>query len=251
MISSIDNLTQEPIGPSDKEIIAREAVQEAQNQTENQLVCSTPLSERSPSAVTQSLSSVPSSTVPKQRLSSLKVDNVHVLEADRKNSGGKTSSAFSVARTPASDGYNWRKYGQKQVKSPTGSRSYYRCTHSDCCAKKVECCDHSGHVIEIVYKSQHSHEPPRKINSTGESKIMSSNGSTVETSVPEQPIRLLNDADPSHSSKEPLHEVPCSADRKRQKSSRHDENGKVISKEEHVDEPELKRRQVFMSNYIL
>jgi hypothetical protein len=32
------------------------------------------------------------------------------------------------------DGYNWRKYGQKLVKGI--GRSYFKCTHPDCSAKK-------------------------------------------------------------------------------------------------------------------
>lgn len=207
-------------------------------------MCSTPFSELTPNSVTQSLSSVASPTIRKQKMSPPKTNNMHLEEVDRKKpSGGKALSPVSVARTSAPDGYNWRKYGQKQVKSPTGSRSYYRCTHSNCCAKKVECCDHSGHVIEIVYKSEHSHDPPQKTNSIRESKHVSSNEPTAEKSVSEKPIRVVKDPDPSISSK-PLQEAPCSADKKRQNSSNISDNGKVILKEEHLDEPEPKRRQV-------
>ncbi|CAA2997849.1 probable WRKY transcription factor 32 [Olea europaea subsp. europaea] len=63
-----------------------------------------------------------------------------------------------------SDGYNWRKYGQKQVKSPEGSWSYYRCTFSDCDARKIECCNQSNHVIETICRIHHNHDPPQKVN---------------------------------------------------------------------------------------
>ncbi|XP_028210747.1 probable WRKY transcription factor 32 isoform X2 [Glycine soja] len=236
----------ETVGSPEKEIIDRGAVQPLQTQTEDRLqvsVCSTPLSDLSPTSVTQSLSIVSSPTIPKQKISTPKVNNAHVPEVDKKNpSGRKTLSSVSIARTSASDGYNWRKYGQKQVKSPTGSRSYYRCTHSDCCAKKIECCDDSGHVIEIVYKSEHSHDPPRKTNSIRENKFLSSSEPIVENSVPEQPIKVLKDADPSISSKESLQEAPCSTDKKRQNTSNISGNGKVILKEEHVNEPVPKKR---------
>uniref|UniRef100_A0A0E0I9K3 WRKY domain-containing protein n=1 Tax=Oryza nivara TaxID=4536 RepID=A0A0E0I9K3_ORYNI len=60
------------------------------------------------------------------------------------------------------DGFNWRKYGQKQVKSSENSRSYYRCTNSNCLAKKkVEHCP-DGRVVEIIYRGTHNHEPPQK-----------------------------------------------------------------------------------------
>ncbi|RDX88939.1 putative WRKY transcription factor 32 [Mucuna pruriens] len=233
--------------PPDKETIVKDAVEAPQKQTENQLqvsVCSTSLSELSPTSVSQSLSSAPSPTVPEQRLSPPKANSVQVLKVDNRTpSGGTTLSSVSVARESASDGYNWRKYGQKQVKSPMGSRSYYRCTHSNCCAKKIKFCDHSGHVIEIVYKSQHSHDPPHKIESPKESELLPSCKPKVESSVPKQSIRVLTDSDPSSSPKESLQEAPCSTDKNLENSS-NGENGKVILKEEHVTDPEPKRRQV-------
>lgn len=35
------------------------------------------------------------------------------------------------------DGYHWRKYGEKHVKGSSWPRSYYRCSHPGCQAKKV------------------------------------------------------------------------------------------------------------------
>ena len=154
----------------------------------------------------------------------------------------------SVMRASSTDGYNWRKYGQKQVKSPTGSRSYYRCTHSECCAKKIECSDHSGHVVEVVYKSQHSHDPPRKTNYGRESKFASSKQPNVENIVLEKPIRASNDLNPcpssNPSSKQPPEEVPCSADGKGQNSSDQRDSGRDDLKDEHIIETESKKRQV-------
>lgn len=60
------------------------------------------------------------------------------------------------------DGFNWRKYGQKQVKSSDNSRSYYRCTNSSCLAKKKVEHSPDGRVIEIIYKGTHSHERPQR-----------------------------------------------------------------------------------------
>jgi hypothetical protein len=66
------------------------------------------------------------------------------------------------------DGFNWRKYGQKQVKSSDNSRSYYRCTSSSCLAKKKVEHSPDGRVIEIIYKGTHSHERPQKTRSVKE-----------------------------------------------------------------------------------
>lgn len=222
---------------------------DAKAEMENQhqfTACPTRLSELSPTSVTQSISAAPSPTLLERRLSPPKVNNLCIPEADQQNSLDiKTVPSTPVVKSSASDGYNWRKYGQKQVKSPIGSRSYYKCTYSECFAKKIECCDHSGHVTETVYKSHHTHDPPRKGNCIRESKLASSTERVLGTSVTEQPSRILNDSDPSTSSKDLMHEtLPC-PERKRQRSNNSDENGDTKVKEEHANEPEPKRRQVF------
>lgn len=61
----------------------------------------------------------------------------------------------------AEDGYNWRKYGQKQVKGSEYPRSYYKCTHPNCQVKKKVERSHDGQITEIIYKSAHNHPQPQ------------------------------------------------------------------------------------------
>ncbi|KAL2941481.1 WRKY transcription factor SUSIBA2 [Bienertia sinuspersici] len=66
------------------------------------------------------------------------------------------------------DGYNWRKYGQKQVKGSEYPRSYYKCTHPSCQVKKKVERSPDGDITEIIYKGAHDHpkpQPCRKITS--------------------------------------------------------------------------------------
>ncbi|XP_022149623.1 probable WRKY transcription factor 26 [Momordica charantia] len=64
---------------------------------------------------------------------------------------------FSTRNRASEDGFNWRKYGQKVVKGSENPRSYYKCTHQNCPARKqVEKCL-NGRITEIVYKSKHNH----------------------------------------------------------------------------------------------
>ncbi|KAK8953840.1 putative WRKY transcription factor 4 [Platanthera zijinensis] len=65
-----------------------------------------------------------------------------------------------VVDKPANDGYNWRKYGQKQVKGSEFPRSYYKCTHPNCPVKKKVERSLDGQVTEIIYKGKHSHPKP-------------------------------------------------------------------------------------------
>lgn len=69
-------------------------------------------------------------------------------------------SSCNVDR-PANDGYNWRKYGQKQVKGSEFPRSYYKCTHLNCPVKKKVERSLEGQVTEIIYKGEHNHERPQ------------------------------------------------------------------------------------------
>ncbi|XP_039066303.1 probable WRKY transcription factor 32 isoform X2 [Hibiscus syriacus] len=207
------------------------------------------LPEPSPSSLKQNLIQLsvmpePSPTSPKQSHSDQKVNISSLAEANQQSpSNLKVVPFVPNVKTPVSDGYNWRKYGQKQVKSPKGSRSYYKCTFSNCQVKKIECSDHTGYVIEIVNKGIHSHEPPRKINFTRESKVLSSVVPVSMNLVTEQSVRVPNDSDPSTSSKESLPETTVNPERKQQCSSGSDGNGNSQMKEELLSEAEPNKRR--------
>ncbi|XP_068637504.1 probable WRKY transcription factor 2 [Aristolochia californica] len=87
-------------------------------------------------------------------------------DADEEQRGEITSM---VVGAPSEDGYNWRKYGQKQVKGSEFPRSYYKCTHPNCQVKKKVERSHEGHVTEIIYKGAHNHSkpPPNRRSSIG------------------------------------------------------------------------------------
>ncbi|XP_021736045.1 WRKY transcription factor 44-like isoform X1 [Chenopodium quinoa] len=70
------------------------------------------------------------------------------------------ASSITGADQPSCDGYNWRKYGQKQVKGSEYPRSYYKCTHLKCPVKKKVERSLDGQITEIVYKGEHNHPKP-------------------------------------------------------------------------------------------
>uniref|UniRef100_J3LT08 WRKY domain-containing protein n=1 Tax=Oryza brachyantha TaxID=4533 RepID=J3LT08_ORYBR len=77
--------------------------------------------------------------------------------------GGMQAAAAPAAATieqPAKDGYNWRKYGQKQLKDAESPRSYYKCTRDGCPVKKIVERSSDGCIKEITYKGRHSHPRP-------------------------------------------------------------------------------------------
>ncbi|KAJ8750686.1 hypothetical protein K2173_015867 [Erythroxylum novogranatense] len=235
----------EPVGGSNQDATGSVKAQGLEVQTENHhksSVCQTFLSELSPTSVTQSISSAPSPTLTEKILSPPKIDNPSMPGVNHGPSDPKSLTVVPPARTHSPDGYNWRKYGQKQVKSPSGSRSYYKCTFSDCCAKKIECSDHSGHVIDIVNKGFHSHEPPRK-NICGKGNKSSSPAAPCLTkNMTKQSIKTPEDTDSATLLKESPHETPSVPDRKRKDSIGSDRIEEIEIKGEHLREPEQKRR---------
>ncbi|KAL9382842.1 hypothetical protein Peur_023165 [Populus x canadensis] len=86
-------------------------------------------------------------------------------EGDQRASG----DSMAAGGTPSEDAYNWRKYGQKQVKGSEYPRSYYKCTHPNCPVKKKVERSHEGHITEIIYKGAHNHPkpPPNRRSATG------------------------------------------------------------------------------------
>ncbi|KAL8262304.1 hypothetical protein R6Q59_026353 [Mikania micrantha] len=59
------------------------------------------------------------------------------------------------------DGYNWRKYGQKQVKGSQKPRSYFKCSYPNCQTKKKVEKDLNGYITKIIYKGKHNHSMPQ------------------------------------------------------------------------------------------
>ena len=63
------------------------------------------------------------------------------------------------------DGFNWRKYGEKQVKGSDYPRSYYKCSHPGCPVKKIiERDPQTGTVSQSTTKGgAHSHPRPNRV----------------------------------------------------------------------------------------
>lgn len=91
-------------------------------------------------------------------------------DADQRSNGDP-----NIGGAPAEDGYNWRKYGQKQVKGSEYPRSYYKCTHQNCQVKKKVERSQEGHITEIIYKGAHNHPkpPPNRRSALGSSNALS------------------------------------------------------------------------------
>ncbi|KAJ4972379.1 hypothetical protein NE237_005478 [Protea cynaroides] len=88
---------------------------------------------------------------------------------------------------PSYDGYNWRKYGQKQVKGSKYPRSYYKCTHPNCPVKKKVERSYDGQIAEIVYKGDHNHskpQPPKRPSSGTQEQGFVCDGTGQDTSNP-------------------------------------------------------------------
>ncbi|GJV13793.1 WRKY transcription factor WRKY24 [Tanacetum coccineum] len=74
---------------------------------------------------------------------------------------GYATNTNQTTNKKSEDGYNWRKYGQKQVKGSENPRSYYKCTYPNCSMKKKLETNLDGQITEIVYKGSHNHPKPQ------------------------------------------------------------------------------------------
>lgn len=88
-------------------------------------------------------------------------------------------SYFMREQKKSDDGYNWRKYGQKQVKGSENPRSYYKCTFPSCPTKKKVERSLDGHITEIVYKGTHNHPKPLSTRRSSSQSIQPPSCSTA------------------------------------------------------------------------
>ncbi|KAL6139343.1 hypothetical protein ACLB2K_064620 [Fragaria x ananassa] len=95
-------------------------------------------------------------SLPKEIIHGEDVETHQLLEGEHKG-----YPSLGMARN-SEDGYNWRKYGQKQVKGSEYPRSYYKCTHPNCLVKKKVERSFDGQITEIIYKgAPHNHAQPQ------------------------------------------------------------------------------------------
>lgn len=149
---------------------------------------------------------------------------------------------------PADDGYNWRKYGQKLVKTKEHPRSYYKCTYLNCPVKKKVERAPDGHITEITYKGQHNHELPQpniraKDGSNAGNPAM--NPREMSGSKNQTQMDVLNEVETfnSNSRKNKVHTQ--SSSEHFPVNGEHDEtedSAIVIDEENDDDEPNAKRR---------
>ncbi|CAN6347259.1 unnamed protein product [Urochloa humidicola] len=113
--------------------------------------------------------SFPSFKAEQQVVEAVSKQSVVATSNNKPVSSGNNNSGNN-SNTKLEDGYNWRKYGQKQVKGSENPRSYYKCTfHSCSMKKKVERSLADGRITQIVYKGAHNHPKPlsTRRNSSG------------------------------------------------------------------------------------
>ncbi|KAJ6957047.1 hypothetical protein NC653_039084 [Populus alba x Populus x berolinensis] len=151
-------------------------------QLEHQAECANTSSEVL--SLTPAVISVPySASVPQKPLSMRALG----LVINQKNSDCETRHPH-VVESPPADGYNWRKYGRKLVKGSKNLRSYYRCVYSSCRAKKkVQHCDRSGCVVDVVYIGDHHHDPPQEKRI----RVVSSAKHTIGSQVVDPSVQKL------------------------------------------------------------
>ncbi|KAG4206728.1 hypothetical protein ERO13_A03G025100v2 [Gossypium hirsutum] len=115
------------------------------------------------------------------------IANIQNCQSDYTNYQHQQSQSLRVNRK-SDDGYNWRKYGQKQVKGSENPRSYYKCTYPNCPTKKKVERSLDGQITEIVYKGSHNHPKPqstRRSSSSSSSSIAIQASSAATSEIPD------------------------------------------------------------------
>lgn len=103
-----------------------------------------------------SLSAIPEKVPDCLQLPQSANTELHLLQCDQ-----EVRKSSRIPDKVSQDGYNWRKYGQKLVKGNEFVRSYYRCTHPNCPAKRQVERSQGGQITDTVYLGKHEHPKPQ------------------------------------------------------------------------------------------
>ncbi|GMJ08140.1 WRKY DNA-binding protein 3 [Hibiscus trionum] len=169
--------------------------------------------------------------------------------SDGTQSDQRSQPASLIVDKPASDGYNWRKYGQKQVKGSEFPRSYYKCTHPGCPVKKKVERSLDGQVTEIIYKGQHNHQPPqsnkRAKGSRSLSGTLNNQGNSESNSqLQSGNLRIIKEGTSDYSMSKKDQESSLATAERISRTSDSDEAGdnETGADEKDEDEPDSKRQ---------
>ncbi|XP_042061519.1 probable WRKY transcription factor 4 [Salvia splendens] len=160
-------------------------------------------------------------------------------ESTEASLSGKTAASDK----PANDGYNWRKYGQKNVKASECPRSYYKCTHPNCPVRKKVERTLDGHISEITYKGQHNHDPPKPTKREKDSLALDTSTNAQVNSVlasqkQTETARLSESQNPPRTSQQSFDPYTVATHKDGTKDSA------IVVDEGDVDVPTAKRRSL-------
>ncbi|VVA91254.1 unnamed protein product [Arabis nemorensis] len=201
-----------------------------------------PQTEYPPSSQVQSFSSaqpqIPTSVPNPSVLAQRETSDVTIIEQ-------RSQQPLNVDK-PADDGYNWRKYGQKQVKGSEFPRSYYKCTNPGCPVKKKVERSLDGQVTEIIYKGQHNHEPPQNTKRGNKDSTANLNGSSINNNRGSSELAASQFQTSSfNKTKREQHEAASQATTEQMSEASDSEevgNGETGVREKNEDEPDPKRK---------
>ncbi|KAK6251876.1 hypothetical protein QUC31_013596 [Theobroma cacao] len=241
---SESDLSLGPFGMTHQQALAQVTAQAAQAQMQADY-------SSAPAASLAQVSSFTASTTTNQQIpTSLPDSSVTRKEPSRvSHSDPRSQPASFIVDKPADDGYNWRKYGQKQVKGSEFPRSYYKCTHPGCPVKKKVERSLDGQVTEIIYKGQHNHQPPqsnKRAKDSGSLNGNPNNQGNSESASQHQGgnLNILKEGTSAYSMSKKDHESSQATAEHLSGTSDSEEAGdnETVADEKDEDEPDPKRR---------
>ncbi|CAO2824816.1 unnamed protein product [Amaranthus hypochondriacus] len=106
-----------------------------------------------------------------------------------KNEPEQNSFFKSANHKGLDDGYNWRKYGNKEIIKNKSSKGYFKCSYPNCPGKKTIGTTLNGHNITVVNTKEHNHPKPanrRRSSSLTYQNDLSSRQFELENSLDSQ-----------------------------------------------------------------